>query len=59
MIPRASVEAAVGPLPKPDPTAPGPFRFVNAGAIVDDLAGTGWDVSVETDALSLRTGQNR
>jgi SAM-dependent methyltransferase len=57
MIPRASVEAAVGPLPKPDPTAPGPFRFANAGAIVDDLAGTGWDVSVETDALSLRTGQ--
>ncbi|PUB14249.1 class I SAM-dependent methyltransferase [Yoonia sediminilitoris] len=57
-IPRSSVEAHVGELPKPDPTAPGPFRFADAQAIVEALSSVGWDVSVDSEALLLRTGQD-
>jgi len=57
-IPRASVEAHVGSLPRPDPTVPGPFRFADADAIADVLQSVGWDVDVDTEALVLRTGQN-
>ena len=57
-IPRASVEAHVGPLPKPDPTAPSPFRFADADAIAGVLQSVGWDVDVDTESLVLRTGQN-
>jgi len=57
-IPRGSVEAQVGPLPKPDPAAPGPFRFADADGIVDALRPAGWDVAVDTEALTLRTRQS-
>lgn len=57
-IPRAAVEAAVGPLPKPDPGAPGPFRFADASATAAILRSSGFDVEVETEALVLRTGQD-
>jgi SAM-dependent methyltransferase len=56
-IPRAAVEAHVGPLPKPDPAAPGPFRFADAGAVARTLEGVGWDMTVETEELVLGTGQ--
>ena len=40
-IPRSSVEAHVGELPKPDPTAPGPFRFADAQAVIEALSSVG------------------
>ncbi len=57
-IPRASVEAHVGSLPKPDPTAPGPFRFADADSISSVLQSVGWKVDVDTESLVLRTGQD-
>ncbi len=57
-IPRASIEAHLGPLPKPDPAAPGPFRFADAQTIAGAISTVGWDVNVETEALVLRTGQD-
>ncbi|MEM1129564.1 MAG: class I SAM-dependent methyltransferase [Pseudomonadota bacterium] len=57
-IPRGSVEAQLGPLPKPDPAAPGPFRFADAAAVIGMLEQAGWDAAVETEALMLRTGQS-
>ncbi|NND42169.1 MAG: class I SAM-dependent methyltransferase [Silicimonas sp.] len=57
-IPRASVEAQVGALPRPDPQAPGPFRFANADATMKEIGSAGWDVEVETESLVLRTDRN-
>ena len=57
-VPRASVEAQVGPLPKPDPAAPGPFRFADADKATSAIQSSGWDVNVETEALNLRTRQS-
>lgn len=54
-IPRQAVEAHVGALPKPDSSAPGPFRFADAGAVAELIESVGWTVKVETVALDLHT----
>lgn len=57
-IPRGAVERHFGALPKPDPTAPGPFRFANAAAVAESLQTVGWDVEVDTAEMHLDTKRN-
>lgn len=57
-LPRGAVEAHVGALPKPDPAGPGPFRFAKADDTIKALKPAGWDVVVDTEALTLKTRQN-
>jgi len=56
-IPRAAAEVQFGPLPKPDMTTPGPFRFADAEDTKRVIGAAGWTVTCQTEALVLETGQ--
>lgn len=52
-IPRAAAVERLGAPPPPDPDAPGPVRFAEAGRVLDLLHAAGWEAEVETCDLTL------